>query len=371
MKNRKKIFITLILALLVIPAGRVGADELKGYWQLRGTIGDSVAVMDIVKTGEIFSGSYYYTSGGRPLEVYGGRDIEGNLQLDEFADGLPRSGLLLGRISDSAGFHGSWVSSDGSRMAAVELYPTVDPGIISFMPYQLQEKRLLFDTGLETESPEGDIDLLYLHPRSGPDTQAIGILQDHLIKLFIDSEKRFTDPGAALDDYRNRFFENYFSIRDAYEPQFHPLSFSHDLDMKMRVVYNNNGMLSIVLDGYEFTGGAHGSPFTIFRVYNVATGEQIVLDDIMRPGSEMELQEILMEYLSSSSREIAAELIDQMEKGEEILINDNFYITHAGIGFYYNVYEIAPYAVGATEIFLPFAAIRHLLQENPVLFPLR
>jgi len=44
--------------------------------------------------------------------------------------------------------------------------------------------------------------------------------------------------------------------------------------------------------------------------------------------------------------------------------NDNFYINNDGIGFFYNVYEIAAYATGTTELFCTFREVKELLNKN-------
>ena len=40
---------------------------------------------------------------------------------------------------------------------------------------------------------------------------------------------------------------------------------------------------------------------------------------------------------------------------------ENFYLDPTGITFYYNVYEIAPYVMGATKITLSYEDIAHLM----------
>jgi hypothetical protein len=46
---------------------------------------------------------------------------------------------------------------------------------------------------------------------------------------------------------------------------------------------------------------------------------------------------------------------------------DNFYITRDGIGFYYNQYDIAPYASGAFDIFIPFSELNDVLIKGGII----
>ncbi|MDV7397016.1 RsiV family protein, partial [Arthrospira platensis SPKY1] len=44
--------------------------------------------------------------------------------------------------------------------------------------------------------------------------------------------------------------------------------------------------------------------------------------------------------------------------------NDNFFITPSGIGFYFNSYELAPYAMGHTSIWLDFVSLKQMLNPD-------
>ena len=43
---------------------------------------------------------------------------------------------------------------------------------------------------------------------------------------------------------------------------------------------------------------------------------------------------------------------------------ENFYLGKEGITFHYNVYDIAPYVMGAIEITLPYEMMQHLLNDD-------
>jgi len=48
-------------------------------------------------------------------------------------------------------------------------------------------------------------------------------------------------------------------------------------------------------------------------------------------------------------------------------LNDNFLITTDGLKFFFNSYEIGPYAIGTTELLIPFSRIKNILKDNSVL----
>ena len=49
---------------------------------------------------------------------------------------------------------------------------------------------------------------------------------------------------------------------------------------------------------------------------------------------------------------------------DEIFPNGNFLVDDKGITYSFNEYEIAAYAVGLTQVTLPYAEIRHLLRDD-------
>ena len=49
---------------------------------------------------------------------------------------------------------------------------------------------------------------------------------------------------------------------------------------------------------------------------------------------------------------------------DDLAPTENFYLTPEGITFHYNVYEIAPYVMGAIQISLPYQIMEHLLSAD-------
>ena len=47
---------------------------------------------------------------------------------------------------------------------------------------------------------------------------------------------------------------------------------------------------------------------------------------------------------------------------EDIVPNDNFFVSEEGITYVYMPYEIAPYALGRTDIFLPWSVLNSILK---------
>jgi hypothetical protein len=56
-----------------------------------------------------------------------------------------------------------------------------------------------------------------------------------------------------------------------------------------------------------------------------------------------------------------------MFENDQFFLPDNFAIVEEGITFFYNSYEIAPYAMGATELILRYDELKGIMPKNGVL----
>jgi len=48
-------------------------------------------------------------------------------------------------------------------------------------------------------------------------------------------------------------------------------------------------------------------------------------------------------------------------------LSSNFKITPNGLDFFYDNYQIAPYAEGPIDLLIPYQSIKHLLRPNTVI----
>jgi len=116
---------------------------------------------------------------------------------------------------------------------------------------------------------------------------------------------------------------------------------------------NKNGLLSIPVEYYQFTGGAHGA--TEKRPYNfdLKTGRVIVLGDIFKEGYNY--KKVINQEIKRQIKENNDLYFTGPGMGfETIKVNQPFYLVDGGLTVYFAQYEIAPYADGIPEFKLPF-----------------
>jgi len=123
--------------------------------------------------------------------------------------------------------------------------------------------------------------------------------------------------------------------------------------------------LSYVIEGYQYTGGAHGMSWTKALNYSLDTGEKLSLSDFFTEEQAAKLPAVLVKLLcmrqglDDSDKEGLAEL---GYYPDDIKPTENFTVSATGITFLYDPYQIGVYAVGKTAIDFPYAMMDELLK---------
>lgn len=105
------------------------------------------------------------------------------------------------------------------------------------------------------------------------------------------------------------------------------------------VTFNREGVLSIVIDQYSYTGGAHGGTFREGLTFSLKNGKRLELGDLLKaaPNYKQTLDKLLKER--TKKEDFAIDSAGLKDKPD-------FYIKEGGLAIFYQQYEIAPYAAG-------------------------
>lgn len=141
-----------------------------------------------------------------------------------------------------------------------------------------------------------------------------------------------------------------------------PGGMAWSLELDYGVVHADADRVSILCDGYRYTGGAHGMPVLFAVNYNLKRHEAIRLGDLFKPG---------VDYLEHCARHCRAELEKKLEEmfwpqGVEPT-EENFAIWTlgpAGITFIFPPYQTACYAAGPQCVTVPRAALAEIVRPG-------
>jgi len=128
-----------------------------------------------------------------------------------------------------------------------------------------------------------------------------------------------------------------------------------------RVLLTSDSLISIQADADVFTGGAHGMFSTSFINLDPKTGALYLLDSFLKPGYQSFLnqlgeEEFRKELDMSDTTTLDAAGFEFPEN--RFQLNENYGFRKEGIVFVFNSYEIAAYAMGTTEIIIPYERLK-------------
>jgi hypothetical protein len=213
------------------------------------------------------------------------------------------------------------------------------------------------------DSPEATFEMTVLVPGSGSSL----LLRDIVLKflnIFPDStESDLVDPRAQLSIEQNLFLNDYLGLQSLYDSE--SASFSWFRTASTQILYNSPQLFCMENTLYAFTGGAHGMENISYGIFSPLTEKQLQFIDIFKPDT----QHIISNMITNSVKEMQkipqdSSLPDYLYFVKEIEPNENIFLTPAGLGFYYNSYEIAPYSTGQTNVFFKFGELEGLLNKE-------
>lgn len=157
------------------------------------------------------------------------------------------------------------------------------------------------------------------------------------------------------------WYEEFVSMLDSiptieYE---YGLYFSFETGFDIKLLTEN--YLSIVLNHYEFTGGAHGHFYSMGYTFNLITGELLSLDKIISPNSINEIirlcEQKILEMYDAKSLSDAGLFEDQLD----LTLDQDYYLLPDALIFQFDPYEIAPYSMGNIEVAIPYEEIKKFI----------
>lgn len=137
-------------------------------------------------------------------------------------------------------------------------------------------------------------------------------------------------------------------------------------DMESKVIVQTPRLLSICTRVYEYTGGAHGHSVAIWNNYDLQNMRKITIQDLL---DEQHLPTLtaIAEQKFRAAEGLAAD--SPLDKDFFFIdgifaLNDNFGFTEKDLIFYYNEYEIKPYAQGSTTIRISYEELADILNPS-------
>ncbi|GAA4404973.1 hypothetical protein GCM10023187_22920 [Nibrella viscosa] len=138
-----------------------------------------------------------------------------------------------------------------------------------------------------------------------------------------------------------------------------------ELEIKGDTVYVGPQVLTIRMETYANTGGAHPNTFSTYYSFDRATGRQLRLSDLVTDTTALApIVERIFRLKQGISEEQRLEEEGYFAETGRFVLPEHVGVGRKGLIFYYNPYEIAAYAQGPIEIVVPYREIKEVLQEG-------
>ncbi|RDY59634.1 DUF3298 and DUF4163 domain-containing protein [Flagellimonas nanhaiensis] len=222
---------------------------------------------------------------------------------------------------------------------------------LTFEPIELHGKNC-------AECPKINIDIPRALDELAVSTSINRALEEEIISLLsFDEEKSINTMQEAMAS----FTKSYNDLRLKFPDE----TVGWEAEILGKVIYEDNTLLTIELNSYTFTGGAHG--------YSSST----LLNFDKVKGSELENWELFEDYEGFQKfAETQFRIQEDVPQDENInatgfmFEKDTFHLaenigyTKNGVQLIYNQYEVASYADGPIVLNLPYSEINQYLKRK-------
>ena len=177
-------------------------------------------------------------------------------------------------------------------------------------------------------------------------------IQNHIASSLILSKVN-TD-SVSIKEAISHFDEQYNEFKDDFEES----SLVWEATFDVEVTYQSSSLISIAINSYLNTGGAHGNTNITFYNFDVVTGKVLATKDVIL--DMVAFTQIAKDYFEKETQNEEAEYFF----GDEFQLPENLGFNSDGIILFYNVYEIASYSSGITEFTIPFDEVSSYISES-------
>jgi len=176
-----------------------------------------------------------------------------------------------------------------------------------------------------------------------------------LIETFLN-QKDETDCKKAVDTFISRLQTEYENDDMA------PEIYDHYTG---KAEYGKEGVINYTLVEDFYGGGAHPTMVTTILRFDANTGEKINLYEFFTDTCTYTLCDKLTQRLMDN---LSVPTVDSLHalgylEMESMFVSENFLLKKDSVSFFYNQYDIAPYAVGCTTISFSYEELKDYIRK--------
>lgn len=121
-----------------------------------------------------------------------------------------------------------------------------------------------------------------------------------------------------------------------------------------KVTEQDGCIVSIYIDRYEYTGGAHGNTVRSAQTWLLPKGRPVSLHELFACPQEESMEYLFRVIEAQIKREPEIYFENAGELARKNFNKENFYCTPGGLVVFYQQYDIAPYSSGIRRFLIPY-----------------
>lgn len=198
------------------------------------------------------------------------------------------------------------------------------------------------------------VDMDFMVPKEDGDTLACAAINEYIITELLGQPKG-TSQKDAVDGYISKAKSEFKT--DEYMVTY----YDH---VKGVAEYGVEGVINYTMTEDFFGGGAHPTQNVVIKRFRSSDGTEIGLWDVFADSCSNALKHALVEKLMKQQNVSTMDELQEMGYLEmmDMFIPQNFSMGKDSISFFFNQYDIAPYACGQTTLSFGYDEIKKFMR---------
>ncbi|WP_222982151.1 DUF3298 and DUF4163 domain-containing protein [Flagellimonas meishanensis] len=195
------------------------------------------------------------------------------------------------------------------------------------------------------------------------DNLAVAQAINNAVEEEIISLLSFDDGGAIenMEDAIVSFTKGYEELRSKFPDE----AVGWEAKIKGEVLFEDKDLLTLAIDSYTFTGGAHGYGGTTLLNFDKRKGTELENWELFGDlEGFLQHAEIKFRIQEGIPQDVDINATGFMFDGDTFHLPDNVGYAPEGLRMIYNQYEVASYAEGPIELLLPYTEVNQYLKRR-------
>ncbi|HBG40412.1 MAG TPA: hypothetical protein DDW85_03220 [Porphyromonadaceae bacterium] len=244
---------------------------------------------------------------------------------------------------------------------------------IEFDTIRVEKRIPLLEQENDTTLPYSDVSIGFVYPKKFRNPEDLARLQQIVKGTFFNNQKYDSlSAEEAVDKYLADYTAEYRVLADDFYTDKTRLEgktpswYWYYMNNDNRILFQNDSLLSYAVEYSDYTGGAHGSFHVTYvnidlNELTTLSEEDLFVPNYFKPLTEKIVRNLMKKYNVTVPDSLISEGFFEVE---DIVPNNNFWLSNEGIHYSYNQYEIAPYAMGVIDVTIPYSELKDILKPN-------